>query len=233
MNLQLCAPYEQCVYSCPMCVARGHNHKYKFDNLYADDAGAYFSALRGTLLAFDINTVVLTGECDPTQNGLWVIRCCQQLVKCRPDVRIELQTHNFNLKSYQVPDEVEVLSYSITSVKDYLSAWKYYKPCGVTTRMVILLTEEFNFLTKDNFSPMGFDQVTFKVLQHGEDERVNRWVDANRMQNLDPIYGIMESRNGGSVSVRVDTSCQTAAGRYIIFRSDGRIYESWEEANGV
>lgn len=32
-NLQVCLPYQPCVYRCPMCVARGHKHEYKFENL--------------------------------------------------------------------------------------------------------------------------------------------------------------------------------------------------------
>ena len=78
---------------------------------------------------------------------------------------------------------------------------------------------------------MGFDQVTFKTLQYGEDGVVNRWIFEHKMddEHLKNIQAIVDKFNSnGSVSVRLDTSCQTAEGRYEIFRCDGKIYPSWE-----
>ena len=46
MNLQVCLPYQPCWFNCPMCVARGHKHKYIFDNLYASDKKKYLKALK-------------------------------------------------------------------------------------------------------------------------------------------------------------------------------------------
>lgn len=34
MNLQVCAPHQECVYNCSFCVARGHKHKYQFKDIY-------------------------------------------------------------------------------------------------------------------------------------------------------------------------------------------------------
>lgn len=36
MNLQVCAPHQECVYNCPFCVARGHKHKYHFKDIYVE-----------------------------------------------------------------------------------------------------------------------------------------------------------------------------------------------------
>jgi hypothetical protein len=97
--------------------------------------------------------------------------------------------------------------------------------------MVILLTEEFEFLNVNNFNTMGFDQITFKTLQHGEDAGVNAWIDSNKMseEGLTEIRKIVDKYNSHETcSVRLDTSCQDATNRYEIFRSDGNVYDSWE-----
>jgi hypothetical protein len=97
--------------------------------------------------------------------------------------------------------------------------------------MVIFLTEEFEFLNVNNFNTMGFDQITFKTLQHGEDAGVNAWIDSNKMseEGLAEIRKIVDKYNSHETcSVRLDTSCQDATNRYEIFRSDGEVYDSWE-----
>lgn len=96
--------------------------------------------------------------------------------------------------------------------------------------MVLILRDGFGFLNKDNFSPMGFDQITFKALNYGESDSVNNWIDGHAPASIDNFYEIMESRNGSALSIRVDTTCQQAEGRYYVFRSDGNVYESWEAA---
>lgn len=69
------------------------------------------------------------------------------------------------------------------------------------------------------------------VFEYGEDGVVNRWIFEHKMddEHLKNIQAIVAKFNSnGSVSVRLDTSCQTAEGRYEIFRCDGKIYPSWE-----
>lgn len=170
MNIQISASYQPCAYHCPFCVARGHKHGYKFDNLYGRDEEAYID----------------------------------------------------------IPRAIDVLSYSITDAREYLSAWRYTKPNWCINRMVMILRDGFEFLNKDNFSPMGFDQITFKALNYGENDSINNWIDEHTPASIDNFYEIMESRNGSTLSVRVDTTCQKAEGRYYVFRSDGYVYDSWE-----
>ena len=73
-------------------------------------------------------------------------------------------------------DFVDVVSYSITNAREYLSSWQCINNYhgNATSRMVIILTKELNFLNKNNFCRMGFDQVTFKSLNYGEDEKINK-----------------------------------------------------------
>lgn len=236
MNIQISAPYQPCVYHCPFCVARGHKHEYKFDNLYGRDEETYIEALRDFIIEYtkkndEFPTVVITGECDPSQDMRWATRvanACSNL-----GCKVEFQTHNLSLKERDLPYSIDVLSYSITNPREYLSAWRYIKPTWCINRMVMILRDGFEFLNKDNFSPMGFDQVTFKALNEGEDDKINAWIANHRPGNIDNFYEIMESRNGSTLSIRVDTTCQQAEGRYYVFRSDGKVYESWEAAEPI
>lgn len=236
MNIQVSAPYQPCVYHCPFCVARGHKHEYKFDNLYGRDEEAYIRALRDFIIEYtkkngEYPTVIITGECDPSQDMRWATKVANECSDL--GCKVEFQTHNLSLKERDIPHSIKVLSYSITNPREYLSAWRYTKPTWCINRMVMILRDGFEFLNKDNFSPMGFDQVTFKALNEGEDDKINAWIANHRPGNIDNFYEIMESRNGSTLSVRVDTTCQQAEGRYYVFRSDGKVYESWEAAEPI
>ena len=240
MNLQVCMPYERCVFNCPMCVARGHKHNYKFDNLYETNRGEWRSALsKAASIADDI---VITGECDPTQNANFVgdvVRLIWSDTPANVTKNIEITTHNQKYaNAFRNLRHIETITLSVTNAREYLSAWKAEKPDYIANhyRMVILLTKDFNFLNADNFNPMGFDQVTFKTLQYGEDGEVNRWIYENKMddEHLEEIRKIVDKFNSnGGCSVRLDTSCQTAAGRYEVFRSDGKVYPSWEASEPI
>ena len=232
MNLQVCAPHQECVYNCPFCVARGHKHKYQFKDIYNDGLNQdYFNALKRTIKNCNIDTVIITGECDPTQNMRWARKVAEVAKSC--GVRTEIQTHNLSMKMEQL-DFVDVVSYSITNAREYLSSWQCINNYhgNAISRMVIILTKELNFLNKNNFCRMGFDQVTFKSLNYGEDEKINKWIDENTIE-LDQFKDIVSSRNGSKFSIRLDTTCQNATGRYLIFRSDGMVYDSWETNKGI
>jgi uncharacterized protein YfkK (UPF0435 family) len=142
-----------------------------------------------------------------------------------PFTPIEIQTKNYNLKYYDL-SKINVLAYSITSVKDYLKAWQFRK-IDRTNRLVILLTKEFDFLTAENFNTFGFDQITFKVLQEGIDLEQNEWVQNNKLEDLTEIYKIIDRFNGTRTSVRIDTNCQNSNDRYLIYRENGKVYKEW------
>lgn len=225
MNLQVCLPYQPCWFNCPMCVARGHKHNYIFDNLYKDNKKLYFKKLKDVLKSLDKGvSVILTGECDPTQN----LRFCEEVIrltrKVRPDLIIELQTRNY---TYKGGLDLDVLSYSIVDAKGYGAASTFYKDKKAVNRIVILLSNWTTFLNNQNFNAKGFKQVTFKVLQPSEDKNVNKWIEQHRLPSnrLEVIKSI--KREG--VSIKVDENCQSGIGRYYIFRSDGNVYKTWEE----
>ena len=224
MNLQICVPYQKCKYNCPMCVAKGHTHQYKFYDMYHSNKFLYLWGLK--LFQSQVSgNFIITGECDPTQDMEFVTTVAKHL---NDKSRVEIQTKNYNIDIDLIKDYIGTLAYSITNFKEYVNARKLKKIPGIN-RLVILLTKEFDCLNVENFKDFGFDQITFKVLQYGEDPKVNEWIDKNRLENLDNIYEIVRVYANKKCSVRVDLSCQNAEGRYLILRSDGRIYHSWEE----
>jgi len=75
---------------------------------------------------------------------------------------------------------------------------------------------------------MGYEQITFKVLQASGDPKTDKWIDENEMKNFDNILEIVKKFNGSDTSVRIDTNCQDSHGRYEIFRSDGLTYDTWD-----
>ena len=235
INLQVVMPYQKCVYSCPFCCARGKKHNYQFDNLYKTDYKEWQQRLIARCKQGDIDRVVITGEADPTQNYRFIEAVCETVPK---NIPIELTTHNYNCEPMLANcyNRIHTVSYSITNSREYLNAWNWgINNCDYNIpmhRLVIILTDEFNFLTANNFNTMGFEQITFKTLQESDDEKVNEWIRQHKMDevHLNNIREIVNKYNGNpsNCSIRLDESCQTATGRYEIFRSDGQCYGSWE-----
>lgn len=225
MNLQVCLPYQPCWFNCPMCIARGHKHKYIFDNLYGEDKKKYLKALKKAVCDLDKGvSVVLTGECDPTQDYEFCKDVINVVRTYRPDLVIELSTRNY---TYRGELDVDVLSYSVVNEEGYKASSSFYRQEGAINRMVILLGSWTEVFSNKNFDSKGFDQITFKKLQYSEDPDVNKWIRHNKLPDnrLDRLKAI--TRPG--VSIKVDENCQEAKVRYLIFRSDGHVYSTWEE----
>jgi len=204
-----------------MCIA---SDRKVFDNVYKSEPDFYHHRVDNEIAGF-YDSYIITGNTDPTLNRKWLKDILIDLDGCE---NIELQTKNYNLKGYNLCG-ITTLAYSIINVKDYLKAHSFRKIKG-DNRLVILLTKEFDFLTADNFDPMGYNQITFKVLQDTASEEANGWILTNEMADLTNIYEIVNKFNGNqNVSVRIDTTCQDSEGRYEIFREDGKVYNNWED----
>ena len=226
MNLQVCIPYKKCPFNCPMCIATGRK---KFDDLYYNNKNEYLRVLKEKVIEY--KDIILTGDTDPTLDREWLEDVISAIREIAPTKNIELQTRNYNLKSYNL-DGLSTVNYSITCLSDYLKAWNFRNIEGVN-RLVILLTDEFEIFDTSTFNPMGFDQITFKVLQESADEGVNKYITRHKLKNIDKIYKIMNKYNGTDISVRVDENCQASENRYRIFRSDGKIYKNWSDTEPV
>jgi hypothetical protein len=205
-----------------MCIANG---RMRFSDMYTENREGYLSILKNLAESGKYTDFIITGASDPTLNRHWL----GDVLKTLENQRTELQTKNYSIKNYEF-HKLSVLAYSITNSKEYLQSWSLRKLPNAKNRLVILLTNEFDFLNAQNFSPMGFEQITFKVLQSTEDEETNKWIEENAMTDLTNIYKIVDKFNGNKkISVRLDASCQDSHGRYEIFRADGNIYKMWDQ----
>ena len=212
MNLQISVPYQKCVYSCPMCVAKAHRNEGTFENLYKTNKTEWYNKLNQTIYNGDYNSIVLTGECDPTQDMAYCEDVISVIDDHNPTPTVEFTTHNQKavrtlLASYW-GKKVDVVTLSVTNVREYLNAWRFPERNAFFSpiyRMVILLTKEFEFLNVNNFNTMGFDQITFKTLQHGEDASVNAWIDNNKMseEGLVEIRKIVDKYNSHEGEINV------------------------------
>ena len=72
MNLQISVPHQKCVYRCPMCVARSHKNENSFANLYATNPKEWRKRLESAVKNGNYDAIVITGECDPTQDMRYV-----------------------------------------------------------------------------------------------------------------------------------------------------------------
>ena len=226
MNLQLCLPYQKCVFNCPFCIAKDRKHNYEFDNLYADNRNLYLSRLIEFIKSHKIKDVIITGECDPIQD-LEFIAVVSRAIIGYIGGGIEIQTKSTHISMYasQLRDTITTIAHSISSVRELERYRNLTMQKPFIHRATILLTKEFNAKTLDYKVLDKFDQITFKVLQYGESERINRWIDRNKLQDLLDIEQVMEHYNGTSISVRLDRNCQDSVNRYYIFRADGNVYE--------
>jgi len=202
-----------------MCIANGRS---RYANAYETEKEQYLATLKKAVDSGLYDDYIITGDSEPTLNSHWV----KDVLNVLQGQNTELQTRNYNLKGFNLK-HLRTLNYSITDSKGYLKSWKFRK-IDNNNRLVILLTKDFDFLTSKNFDNMGYNQITFKVLQETADLKTNEWIKENAMTNFDNIYQIIERYNGSETSIRIDTNCQDSHGRYEVFRSDGQFYENWE-----
>ena len=221
MNLQVSIPYQPCIFNCPFCIARNHLHGNNFENKWITDKLDFLTSYMNTIEKYRINSVILTGECDPTQNMEFLEDI---ILMTKPGISIEIQTKNYKADLSDL--DVDVIAYSVSTRKEYDLA-KYfaidYK--NKTVRATIILSKNFNL---DGLDFIGFDQVTFKTLQFGEDSKVNQWIIENNFNDYDKLYQIIKE-NTSPCSIRVDTNCMDSIGRYLIFRCDGQVYRFWSD----
>ena len=234
MNLQVSMPYEPCTYKCPFCIARNHKHDYNFDNLYQKSRSKYLLTLQDNIDIYNIKTVVLTGEADPSQNISWVQDCVEAIHAMRKDyhfehVKIELQTKN-QKADYSMLHGLDVLAISISSPKEFESAKELVKKYpNFIIRPTIVLSSKFNgHINYEELDLTPFKQVTFKEMQYTEDEATNEWIRTHAFIGRDDLKNLIYSYRD-TVSIYYDMDCQRAIGRYMIYRSDGEVYRTWEQ----
>ena len=229
-SLQIVTPHLECMFNCPFCIAKAHNHKNNFENNYDNNNKLWKNNLIDVVKNNnDLKYVVITGTNEPMQSKNCVEDIINIIKGIREDIQIEIQTR------YYFPDKIydllDVVAYSISDPKII----KAIKPKGKIQRYVFILTDSFNGYKLDdiiNLIPESVTQITFKTLQDSEGENMefdnyihNHSIDNNTLNLLTEDV----SKYSGNLSIRLDENCMDSIDRYKIYREDGKAYDSWKD----
>lgn len=218
MNLQLNSPYKKCPFNCPFCVASlKDEQEYFSDNIYYAYPNIYKSRLLAAVQKHNIDTVVITGSTEPTLFPEW-IKMAVELI--RPYVRqIEIQTRNYQFMGME---GIDVVAYSYSEIPLHEHAPVTH---GIMRNVFIYnntMTPEdlINFwLQSSNTSQITVKQMVLS--SHGV-ASIDDYIKTNKKDITPSDEHFLEYFN-----IRVDMDCSASEGRYIIYRTDGRLYQTW------
>ena len=228
-SLQVVTPHIKCIFNCPFCIAKAHNHNNEFINNYDNNKKLWKNNLKEIINNNeDLKYIVITGTNEPMQS----IDCVKDIIKIvrstNKNIQIELQTRMY--KQSDVYDLVDVTCYSISNY----NLIDKIKPTGKTIRYVFILTDSFNDRSLNDILsiiPSNVSQLTFKTLQDsgGKNIELDKWINTHKM-NEESLNRLLEDINDykGDLSIRADLNCMDAEGRYKVYREDGHLYDDWD-----
>ena len=228
-SLQVVTPHIKCIFNCPFCIAKGHEHNNSFVNNYEDN----FELWKNNLIKVikenkDLKYVVITGTNEPMQSKECVNDIINIVRSTNKDIQIELQTHYY--KQDEVYNKMDVVAYSISDV----NLLKKIKPIGKIQRYVLIMTDSYNGYTLSEILkliPKGVIQITFKKLinTNGVNKKVDEYIECHSIDD-DTLNKLIDGVNKykDNLSIRMDLDCMNCEGRYKIFREDGIVYDNWD-----
>ena len=218
MNLQLVSPFKICPYKCPFCMAKGIEENSFSDDFYFQNKKEYLSKLVKIVEENDIKTIVFTGSTEPTLFPKWIEDCSEILKEKCPAVKREIQTRNYTYSN----SDFDVVAFSI-----YQKLKTFPLINNVINRYVFIYNKELTIDDIINIRKNNKEvQLTVKILVSSSwnTSDVNEWIKENKKVFSSKEIEILKENN-----VRYDEDCSIATGRYIIYRCDGNIYNSWSE----
>jgi organic radical activating enzyme len=229
-SLQVVTPHMECLFNCPFCIAKAHNHENNFIDYYHKKKELWQKNFINVLKENpDLGYVVITGTNEPMQSPECVLDIINLTRKYRPDIKIEIQTRWYI--ENDLYNKLDVVCYSISNYF-YLDK---IKPMGKISRYVFILTDSFNNKTLQDILdiiPKEVTQLTFKTLQNSitNDTPIDEWINKHRIdpETLNNLEKVIKTYQG-DLSIRLDKDCMTADNRYKVFREDGDIYNDWDE----
>lgn len=228
-SLQVVTSHMKCIFNCPFCIAKGHEHNNNFVNNYKNN----FELWKNNLIKVikendDLKYVVITGTNEPMQSKKCINDIIDIVRDTNREIQIELQTRYY--KQDEIYNKLDVVAYSISNI----NLLNKIKPLGKIIRYVIILTKSFN---NHNLSeileliPKTVKQVTFKKLisTNGVNLEVDNYILNNSVDigTLDRLVKDVELYDG-DLSIKMDLDCMNCEGRYQIFREDGNVYDNWD-----
>lgn len=225
MNLQLVSPYQKCSFNCPFCVAASDREQPQYYNLYEEDRLTYFSSLLKVLDEEKIETVVFTGNTEPTLFDEWLSDCAEIIGLSTNYINLELQTKNYNYSNDE--DDFETVAYSMSTINDVEIMLNKLPHYTHNCRLVFLLNKflDFDYIYYVSKRIQNCE-MTVKIMQDSAlgVKNVDEWIDKNKKTLTCEDIKLL-TKNG----VRVDEDCMNAENRYKIFGIDGKVYNSWED----
>ena len=227
-SLQVVTPHMKCIYNCPFCIAKTHDHDNNFTNNYTNNYDYWKNNLIKVIKDNnDLKYVVITGTNEPMQSKECVKDIISIVRNTNKDIQIEIQTRYYE-ENY-LYKALDVVAYSVP----FYDLIKTIKPCGKINRYVILLTNSFdNYSLNDilNVIPSSVKQITFKVLHdsNGKNIDIDSIIDNYKMSRINMEKLKNEVNNyKGDISIRFDENCMDSTDRYKVFREDGNLYNDW------
>lgn len=229
-SLQVLTPHKKCIFNCPFCISKTHNHDNKFINNYELNSKLWKDNLTNIINKnLDLKYVVITGTNEPMQS----IECVKDIIDVvkgiNRNINIEIQTHYY--KENEVYNLLDVVAYSISDI----NLLDKIKPMGKIQRYVLILTDSFNNYRLNDILkliPSSVKQITFKTLQSGNDMNniVNKYISEHRIDN-NSLVNLRDDIKyyDGDLSIRIDENCMDSIDRYMIYREDGNLYNTWEK----
>lgn len=228
-SLQVMTPARKCIFNCPFCIAKTHEHQNAFVNNYEGDYQFWEESFISVLEdSDDLKTVVITGTNEPIQDEACAIRIANITHMIRPDVQVELQTRFY--RKCNAFNYMDVVAFSIS---DYNYLNRIENIAG-TARYVIILTDSFNELALNdiiNKIPSNIKQLTFKILHdsNGYNKELDEWIANHKTNNKTVTKLIVDVMNyKGDLDIFFDENCMIAEDRYMVFREDGQLYDSFD-----
>lgn len=229
-SLQVLTPHKKCIFNCPFCISKAHEHNNTFINNYELNYDLWKNNLIKTIKENkDLQYIVITGTNEPMQSSNCVKDIINIVRKTNKNIQIEIQTHYY--KESDAYNKLDVVAYSISNI----NIINKIKPIGNIIRYVFILTDSFNNYRLNeilDLVPKNVKQITFKCLQdsNGINKNVDNYIKKHKVDNntLEKLKNDINNYNG-DLSIRIDEFCMDAEDRYKIFREDGKVYNNWEE----
>ena len=224
MNLQVNSPYKKCPYRCPFCVAGIEDgQKFFSDLFYEVHPMRYVARLVSIVKEYDIDTVVITGSTEPTLFLDWIEKV---VTSVRPYVRrIEIQTRNYQFMGME---GIDVVAYSYSEIPANEHELPHY---GIMRNVFIYndtMTPEELLLFF--FQAKGTFQMTVKQMIQSSygNARIDEYIKAHKKDITESDKRFLEFFN-----IRVDMDCSASENRYVIYRTDGNLYQHWSDLTPI
>lgn len=229
-SLQVLIPHQKCIFNCPFCISKTHEHNNTFINNYDLDYNKWKNNFIKIIKENnDLNYIVITGTNEPMQR----VDCVEDIINVvrniNKNIQIEIQTHHY--KESDIYNMLDVVAYSISNI----NIVKKIKPVGNKIRYVFILTDSFNNYNLYDILkllPNEVKQITFKILHdsNGINKKIDNYINNHKVDDktLNILKNNIENYKG-NLSIRLDEFCMDAKDRYKIFREDGKLYNDWNE----